>query len=76
MARRIRRTFPNLETFFEETGTLQSAFASRIRKSQSYISKVRNGIIEPNLTDALIISKEAGIPLESLIKRSQELSRT
>jgi transcriptional regulator with XRE-family HTH domain len=75
MANRKRRTYPDLETFFEESGTLQSDFAVRINKSQSYISKVKNGEIEPSLADALVISKEAGIPLESLIKGDQPVSR-
>lgn len=77
MARRKRRTYPDLSAFFDDAGApSQAVFAARIGKSQSYISKVRNGAIEPNLTDALVIAKEAGIPLESLIKRPVELSRS
>lgn len=74
MARRKHRTYPDLDTFLDAPGNSAAAFAERISKSQSYVSKVRHGIIEPNLTDALIIAKEAGVPLESLIKRSVELS--
>lgn len=74
--RRPRRTYPDLATYFSESGDTQQAFAARLRKSQSYISKVINGVQEPSLTDSLIIAKEAGIPLESLTKRSLELSRT
>lgn len=76
MKRRSRRTFPDLATYFEESDDTQAAFAARISKSQPYISKVKTGAMEPSLSDALIIAKEAGIPLESLTKRQQELSGT
>lgn len=75
MGRRTGRPrYPDLGTFFEKSGTSQADFAARIQKSQSYISKVRHRSIEPNLTDALVIAKEAGIPLASLIKGAAELS--
>jgi transcriptional regulator with XRE-family HTH domain len=76
MPRRQRRTYPDLVTYFNESGDTQAAFAARINKSQSYISKVRNGWVEPSLADALIIAKEAGVPLESLIKRQPAVSDT
>lgn len=76
MKRRSRRTYPDLATYFDQAGDTQATFAARISKSQSYVSRVVNGVVEPNLTDALIIAKEAGVPLESLIKRQSELSGT
>jgi transcriptional regulator with XRE-family HTH domain len=76
MARRTRRTYPDLDAFFDETGTLQAEFAARINKSQSYVSRLRNREIEPSLTDALVIMREAGVPLESLIRRAEAVART
>lgn len=75
MARRARRTYPDLDAFFRDTGTLQTDFANRINKSQSYVSRLRNREIEPNLTDALVIAREAGVPLESLIRRQEADAR-
>lgn len=66
----MQRTYPDLETFFEESGVTQKQFARRINKTQSYVSKVCNRRIEPSLEDALLIVKKARVPLESLIKRN------
>lgn len=74
--RRHRRTYPDLAAYFEDSAETQTEFAARINKSQSYVSKVLHRTIEPNLPDALIIAKEAGVPLESLIRRQSELSGT
>jgi transcriptional regulator with XRE-family HTH domain len=76
MRRRPKRTYPDLIAYFDSSGETQAAFAARINKSQSWVSRVRSGETEPNLTDALMLCKEAGVPLESLIKRPAELSRT
>ena len=72
MPRRYQRTYPNLVAYFEQSGETQTEFAARIRKSQSYVSRVRSGETEPSLTDALLISRAAGVPLESLIRRHSE----
>lgn len=76
MGRRRRRTYPDLIAYFQESGETQAEFAARINKSQSWVSRVRNGETEPNLTDALMLCREAGVPLESLIKRQSALSGT
>lgn len=76
MGRRKRRTYPDLVAYFRESGETQAEFAARVNRSQSWVSRVRSGETEPNLTDALMICREAGVPLESLIKRQPELSRT
>jgi transcriptional regulator with XRE-family HTH domain len=76
MTRRFKRTYPNLVAYFEQSGETQAAFAARVHKSQSWVSRVRSGEVEPNLTDALMICREAGVPLESLIRRQQALSGT
>ena len=67
MARRSKRTYPNLRTYFEKSGENQAAFGARINRSQSWVSRVTTGEIEPSLTDALLVSETAGVPLESLI---------
>lgn len=74
MGRRPRRTYPDLETFFRDSGVTQKQFARRLNKSQSYVSKVTNHRIEPSIADALLIAREARIPLESLIKVDDAIS--
>lgn len=67
--KRLRpRTYPDLRTYFSESGDTQMAFAKRLGKGQSYVSKVVNGQIEANLTDALRIIRIAHVPLESVRK--------
>lgn len=66
MARRARRTYPDLETYFRESGDTQQALARRLHRSQSWVSKVVNGRLEPSILEALRISRETGVPLESL----------
>lgn len=74
MTRRTRRTYPDLVTYFRDSGETQAAFAKRIKRSQSYVSKVVNRHVEPNLSDALLIVRTANVPLESLMVRDRELS--
>ncbi|HMJ85233.1 MAG TPA: helix-turn-helix transcriptional regulator [Vicinamibacterales bacterium] len=69
MARRTRRTYPDLKTYFAETGETQLEFARRYQRSQNWVSKVVNGQIEPAIRVALRISRETGVPLESLACR-------
>ena len=76
MGRRFKRTYPDLATYFAQSGETQAAFAARVNRSQSWVSRVRSGETEPNLTDALMICREAGVPLESLIKRQPVTSGT
>lgn len=61
------RIYPNLETYFIETGTKQEDFAERLNISPSYLSRIKNKIAQPPLDLALEISREAHVPLESLI---------
>ena len=76
MSRRRKRTYPDLVAYFEESGETQAEFAARVNRSQSWVSRVRNGETEPNLTDALVVCRAAGVPLESLVKRQPEDART
>lgn len=71
MARRSRRTYPDLKTYFEKTGDSQAAFGLRVNRSQSWVSRVTTGEIEPSLADAMLVSEAAGVPLESLIASSR-----
>ncbi len=61
------RIYPNLATFFEQTGIPQKEFAERLGISAPYMSRIKNKLAQPTLGLALQISKEAHIPLESLI---------
>lgn len=67
MRRIPRRPYPNLKAYFRDADETQAEFAARIKKTQSYVSKVINGRIEPNLRDALVIADAANVPLESLV---------
>lgn len=67
MAKTKRRTYPNLETYFEESGDTQMALAARLNRSQAWVSRVKNGRQEPSIAEALAISRLTGVPLESLI---------
>lgn len=73
-ARRERRTYPDLKTYFDESGVTQEQFARLINRSQSWVSKVRNGQLEPSIKEALRISKLAGVPIESLSKPERAVS--
>lgn len=64
------RIYPDLETFFSETQTKQEDFAERLNISASYMSRIKNKLAQPPLDLALRISKEANIPLESLISEA------
>lgn len=66
MTRRPKRTYPDLKTYFDESGDTQEAYAKRLNRSQSWLSKVVNGTLEPGIRMALRISRETGVPLESL----------
>ena len=66
------RIYPDLETFFEQTATLQEDFAERIGISASYMSRIKNKLAQPPLDLALKIANEAHIPLESLISMANE----
>lgn len=71
MARRSKRTYPDLRTYFEKSGDNQAAFGARLNRSQSWVSRVVNGELEPSLADALAASEAAGVPLESLISATE-----
>jgi len=61
------RIYPDLETFFAATGIKQEDFAERLGITASYMSRIKNKLAQPNLNLALRISREAHIPIESLI---------
>jgi transcriptional regulator with XRE-family HTH domain len=66
MPKKTRRTYPDLRTYFEESGDTQAAFAVRLNRSQPWVSRIVNGVQEPTIREALLISKMAGVPIESL----------
>lgn len=67
MARTLRRTYPDLTSYLEATGQTQAELAAKLGKSQAFISKLRRGLIQPSLDEALRIASEIGIPVESLV---------
>jgi len=63
-----KRTYPNLTVYFSESGHTQDRLARRLGITQSYMSKIKQGLAEPPLELALRISKAARVPLESLVR--------
>lgn len=69
-----RRTYPNLRSYLKGTGQTQADLAARLGKSQPFISKLLNGLIQPSLHEALRISERCGVPVESLVTRESALT--
>jgi transcriptional regulator with XRE-family HTH domain len=69
-----RRIYPNLAAYLDGTKQTQAQLASRLRKSQAYISKLVNGIQQPPLDEALKISRACGVPVESLVSRDNAIT--
>lgn len=69
-----RRTYPNLTSYLDSTGTTQAALADRLGRSQAFISKLVNGITQPSLDEALRISRICRVPVESLVTRESALT--
>jgi transcriptional regulator with XRE-family HTH domain len=65
-----RRVYANLAQYLKQSGITQQEFADILGVSQSYISRVANGIQEPSLEMALQISEKANIPIESLVQNA------
>lgn len=61
------RIYPDLATYFGATGTKQEDFAERLGISPSYMSRIKNKLVRPRLDIALRISREAHVPVESLL---------
>lgn len=76
MKTRTQRIYPDLTTYFRESGDSQRAFAQRYARSQSWVSKVVNGDLEPGIRLALRISHDTGVPLESMAVRGAVVSRS
>ena len=66
------RTYPDLETYFAETGNRQFELAERVGISGSYMSRIVNKLQQPRLQLALKIVREVPVPLESLISSESE----
>lgn len=67
-----RRAYANLAQYFEKSGDTQQAFADRLGVSQSHISRVMKGLVEPSLDLAVQIAHEANIPVETLVPDSSQ----
>lgn len=69
MTRRARRIYPNLATYFLESGETQQDFARRYNRSQAWVAHIKANNREPALLEAIRISQETGVPLESLARK-------
>lgn len=69
-----RRIYPNLRAYLDGTGQTQADLASRLKRTQAYVSKLINGVQQPSLDDALYISRLCRVPVESLISRDSALT--
>ena len=69
-----RRTYPNLTSYLEATGQTQAELAHRLDKSQAFISKLVNGLVQPSLDEALRIAHICRVPVESLVTRDSALT--
>jgi transcriptional regulator with XRE-family HTH domain len=73
MARTLRRTYPNLASYLEATGQTQAQLATKLGKSQAFVSKLLRGLIQPSLDEALRISSVVGVPVETLVSRERNI---
>jgi transcriptional regulator with XRE-family HTH domain len=67
MTRRSRRRhrYPDLATYIAKSGDTQERIAAAIGVRQSYISRVKHGLLVPRPDTAIKIARYCGIPLES-----------
>jgi transcriptional regulator with XRE-family HTH domain len=68
------RTYPNLTAYLESTGLTQAELATKLQRSQAYISKLVNGLQQPSLDEALRIARVCRVPVESLVTRESTLT--
>lgn len=64
-------TFHVMKTLAEhmdETSTTDAALAALVKCDRSMITKIRNRQATPSLPLALAISKQTGVPVESLVQ--------
>lgn len=64
-----RRTYPDLISYLADTGQTQAELATRLQRSQAFVSKLVNGLTQPSLAEALRIARICRIPVESLVSR-------
>ena len=69
-----RSTYPDLETFFNESGHDQNWLAAQLNRSQAWVSRVKTGLTEPSLNDALLIVRLTGVPIETLAVHPSKVS--
>jgi transcriptional regulator with XRE-family HTH domain len=66
----MRRAYPNLKTFMEQTGATQQDVASRVRASQAQISRILARKAEPGLRLAIALSEIGNFPIETLVREA------
>jgi transcriptional regulator with XRE-family HTH domain len=73
MSKIQRRTYPDITSYMEGTGTTQAQVAAILGRSQPFISKIRRGLTQPSLSEALRISRVLGVPVESLVSHTRNI---
>lgn len=68
------RTYPNLTAYLQDTGQTQTELAAKLDRSQAFISKLINGLVQPSLNEALRISRICRVPVESLVTRGSVIT--
>jgi transcriptional regulator with XRE-family HTH domain len=57
----------NLAEALKASGLTQAQYAALLGLSQSYLSRLVNGVLEPPLHVAVRVAERAGVPVESLV---------
>lgn len=68
------RTYPNLRAYLDAQGMSQAELATQLGRSQPFISKLLNGLVQPSLNEALRIAVVCRVPVESLVTRESALT--
>jgi transcriptional regulator with XRE-family HTH domain len=73
MHKKPRRAYPNLTSYMDGEGLTQVELAAKLQRTQPFISKLRRGLVQPSLAEALRISAITGVPIESFVCRASNM---
>lgn len=68
----MRAKHDSLAAYLAATDTTQAELAARVGVEQGTISRILNGHRTPSLKLALLLAREASVPVESLYTAGQE----